>query len=249
MPSQYTDATYGDRIAGIYDEWYADRFTDDTTAAVAFLRTLAGPGPVLELGVGTGRVALPLAETGLEVHGIDASEAMVARLREKPGGEAIQVRMDTFADFSLGRSFPLVYVVFNTFFALLSQDEQVSCFQAVARHLTPDGAFLMQAFVPDVSRFDAQNQRTSVDSVGVDQVVLETSIHDPVAQRTDAQHVVISDRSVRLYPVRIRYAYVPELDLMARLAGLRLRERWGGWNREPFPAKTWTHVSVWVRVD
>ena len=139
----------------------------------------------------------------------------------------------------------MIYVVFNTFFALLTQDEQVSCFQAVARHLSDGGVFVMQAFVPDTSRFDSHQQRVSVETVGVDEVTLETSSHDPVAQRTDSHHVVIREDGIRMYPVRIRYAYVSELDLMARLAGLRLKERWAGWGREPFPSPTWTHVSVW----
>ena len=142
--------------------------------------------------------------------------------------------------------FGLVYVVFNTFFGLLTQEEQVSCFEAVARHLTPGGLFVMQAFVPDVRRFDDHEQRVAAESVGVDEVALETSTHDPFAQRTDSAYVVIRDGSVRMYPVRIRYAYVSELDLMARLAGMRLKDRWANWNREPYPSRRWTHVSVWI---
>lgn len=245
MGDDYTTATYGDSIAEIYDERYLETFAEDTSKAVSFLKELAGDGLALELGIGTGRVALPLAQAGVEVHGIDASDAMLAQLRAKPGGEGIPVTAGSFADFSLQTRFRLVYVVFNTFFGLLTQDEQVSCFEAVARHLTPDGAFAMQAFVPDVTRFDVHNQRVAAESVGTDEVTLETSTHDPFAQRTDSAYVVIRDGKVRLYPVRIRYAYVSELDLMARLAGLRLRERWAGWDREPYPARSWTHVSVW----
>jgi SAM-dependent methyltransferase len=247
MDDDYTDATYGDRIAGIYDERYMESFEADTAGAVAFLRPLAGDGPALELGIGTGRVAIPLAAEGIEVRGIDASEAMVAKLHAKPGGDAVHVTIGSFADFSLEARFPLVYVVFNTFFGLLTQDQQVSCFGSVARHLAPGGAFVMQAFVPDVTRFDSHNQRTSVESVGVDEVRLETSSHDPFAQRTDSQYVVIKDGDVHIYPVRVRYAYPSELDLMARLAGLRLRERWSDWDRSPYPARNWTHVSVWER--
>jgi SAM-dependent methyltransferase len=241
----YTDATYGERIAYIYDERYRDAFAEDTAAAVAFLKDLAGDGPALELGIGTGRIALPLADAGVEVHGIDASEAMLAKLREKPGGAAIPTTVGSFADFSFPIRFRLAYVVFNTFFGLLTQDEQVSCFEAVARHLTPDGAFVMQAFVPDVTRFDVHNQRVSTDSVRADEISLEVSEHDPFGQRTTSAHVLIRDGSVRMFPVRIRYAYVSELDLMARIAGLRLRERWSGWDREPYPSRSWTHVSVW----
>lgn len=246
---EYADATYGDRIAEIYDERYAASFAEDTTGAVSFLKELAGDGPALELGIGTGRVALPLAEAGVEVHGIDASEAMLAKLKAKPGSDRIPVTVGSFADFSLPTPFRLVYVVFNTFFGLLTQDEQVSSFEAVARHLKPDGVFAMQAFVPDVTRFDAHNQRVAAESVGIDEIMLETSNHDPFAQRTDSAYVRISDSSVRMYPVRIRYAYVSELDLMARLAGLRLRERWGNWDRQPYPSRSWTHVSVWEQLD
>lgn len=245
----YTHSTYGDRIAGIYDERYAASFAADTAGAVSFLGELAGEGPALELGIGTGRVALPLAEAGVEVHGIDASEAMLAKLKAKPGSDRIRVTVGSFADFSLQVRFRLVYVVFNTFFGLLTQEEQVSSFEAVARHLKPDGVFAMQAFVPDVTRFDAHNQRVAAESVGIDEVTLETSNHDPFAQRTDSAYVRISDSSVRMYPVRIRYAYVSELDLMARLAGLRLRERYADWDHQSYPSRSWTHVSVWGRVD
>lgn len=245
MVDDYTEATYGEKIADIYDERYLKTFAKDTADAVSYLKSLAAEGPALELGIGTGRIALPLAEAGVKVHGIDTSRAMVSKLRSKPGGEDTPVTMGSFADFSLTTRFTLIYVVFNTFFGLLTQDEQVSCFQAVARHLRPEGAFAMQAFVPDVTRFDVHNQRVAADSVGSEEISLEVSSHDPFAQRTDSAHVVIQDGSVRMYPVRIRYAYVSELDLMARLAGLRLRERWGGWDHEPYPSRSGTHVSVW----
>ncbi|MEP7060641.1 MAG: class I SAM-dependent methyltransferase [Actinomycetota bacterium] len=224
---------------------YAAAFEGDTAKAVEFLRQLAGDGPTLELGIGTGRVATPLAEAGIEVHGMDASETMVAKMRAKQGGEHIPVTIGSFADFALESRFGLIYVVFNTFFGLLTQEEQVSCFEAVARHLKPGGAFVMQAFVPDVRRFDEHEQRVAAESIGIDEVVLETSTHDPFAQRTDSAYVVIRDGGVRMYPVRIRYAYVSELDLMARLAGMRLQDRWANWDRDPYPSKKWTHVSVW----
>jgi SAM-dependent methyltransferase len=245
MPEEYTDATYGDRIADIYDVRYLEPLAEDTADAVSFLKALAGDGPALELGIGTGRVAIPLAETGVDVHGLDASEAMAAKLRSKPHGDGIPITIGSFADFSLETRFPLVYVVFNTFFSLLTQDEQVSSFASVARHLAPSGAFVMQAFVPDVTRFESQQQRVAVESVGIDEITLEMSSHDISAQRTDSQYVLLRQGDVRLFPVRIRYAHVPELDLMARLAGLRLRERWASWRREPFPSVQWSHVSVW----
>lgn len=245
MSDEYMDATYGDRIADIYDARYLAPLAEDTADAVSFLKTLAGGGPALELGIGTGRVAIPLAEAGVEVHGIDASEAMVQKLRSKGGGDRVDVTIGSFAEFSFDIRFPLVYVVFNTFFGLLTQEEQVSSFAAVARHLTPGGAFAMQAFVPDATRFESGQQRVAVESVGIDEITLEMSSHDAVAQRTDSQFVLLRQGDVRLFPVRIRYAYVSELDLMARLAGLRLRERWATWRRDPFPSAAWSHVSVW----
>jgi SAM-dependent methyltransferase len=249
MPEEYTDATYGDRIAEIYDVRYLESLAADTADAVSFLKALAEEGPALELGIGTGRVAIPLTEAGVDVHGVETSDAMVSKLRAKPGGDGIDITIGSFADFSLETRFPLVYVVFNTFFSLLTQDEQVSSFEAVARHLTAGGAFVMQAFVPDVTRFEGQHQRVAVESVGIDEITLEMSSHDAVAQRTDSQYVLLRQGDVRLFPVRIRYAYVSELDLMARLAGLRLRERWATWKREPFPSASWSHISVWELVD
>jgi SAM-dependent methyltransferase len=247
VADEYSGSTYGDRIADVYDARYVEPFAEDTDQAVAFLKEVAAGRPVLELGVGTGRVAVPLSEGGLEVHGIDTSEAMLDKMRAKRGGDRVRTTVGSFADFSLPTKFGVIYVVFNTFFGLLTQEEQVSCFEAVARHLREDGLFVMQAFVPDVTRFDVHNQRVSVESVGVDEVTLETSTHDPFAQRTDSAYVVISEGRAQTYPVRIRYAYPSELDLMARLAGLTLRERWADWDRQAYPSRTWTHVSVWER--
>jgi SAM-dependent methyltransferase len=241
----YGPSTYGDRIAEVYDEIYpVVPSAPDVATTVHFLAALAGPGPALELGIGTGRVAIPLAAAGVEVHGIDASDAMVERLRAKPGSEAIPVTIGDFRDFSLDTAFSTIYVPFNTFFGLLSQDDQVTCFRTVARHLTPDGVFVMEAFVPDLARFD-RGQRVSAIRVESDGVSLDVSIYDPAAQVNDTQHVVIREDGIRLYPVRIRFAFVPELDLMAQLAGLRLRERWADWDRTPFSGTSGKHISVW----
>ena len=247
VTEDYTAPTYGDRIADVYDDRYEELFAEDTARAVTFLRELAGDGPALELGIGTGRIAIPLSDAGVEVHGIEASEAMLAVMRAKAGGARLATTVGSFADFSLPSTFGLIYAVFSTFFVLLSQEEQLSCFRAVARHLSPDGVFAMQAFVPDPSRFDKDGQRVSVEWMDLDEVSLEASTHDPFAQRTESAQIVIRDGSVRMHPVRIRYAYPSELDLMARLAGLRLRERWAGWEREPYPSGNWMHVSVWER--
>jgi SAM-dependent methyltransferase len=239
---RYDATTYGERAAGVYDDWYGEY----SEAMIDRLAELAQSGPALELGIGTGRVALPLRERGVAVHGIDASEAMVARLRQKPGGAAIPVTMGDFGRVAVEGRFALVYVVFNTFFALLSQEDQVCCFQAVAEHLTPEGVFVLQAFVPDVGRFD-RGQRVSVTRVDNDAVHLECSRHDPVNQRVTSHHVVMTPAGVQLYPVQVRFSWPSELDLMARLAGLRLRHRWGDWDRQPFTAASKSHVSVYER--
>ena len=242
---EYGPSTYGDRWAGIYDEW-GGGLPLDTEQSVECLAGLAGSGPVLELAIGTGRVSLPLAERGLEVHGVDASEAMVARLREKPGGDRIPVAIGDFADVPVEGRFSLVFVVFNTFFGLLTQDDQARCFANVAEHLTDDGVFVLEAFVPDLSRFD-RGQRVSTLEVELGEVVLHADVHQLVEQVVFSQHVVIREDGLRFYPVKIRYAWPSELDLMARLAGLELRDRWGGWRREPFSAQSTRHISVYGR--
>lgn len=231
--SEYTAATYGERIAGIYDEWYGDC----NPAMFDRLAELAGPGPALELGIGTGRVALLLQQRGVDVRGVDASEAMVVRLREKPEGATIPVVIGSFAELPddprIAGPFTLAYVVFNTLFALLTQEEQVQCFQGVAQRLKPGGVFLLEAFVPDLTRFQ-RDQTVQATRVTTDGVTLDISRHDPVTQQITSQHVVLAEAGVRLYPVQIRYVWPSEMDLMARLAGLSLRERWGDWNRAPF---------------
>jgi SAM-dependent methyltransferase len=227
----YRPETYGDRIADLYDRMVATM--PDPVDCVDRLAELAGAGPALELGIGTGRVALPLAARGVEVHGIDASAAMVERLRAKPGGEAIPVTMGDFADLPVAGSFTLVYAVFNTFFSLLTQDDQVRCFQAVADRLAPEGAFALELFVPDPT-MHAGGQSIRTQHLGLDLVRFDLALHDPVAQRVDFQSVLLAADGARLVPGSVRYAWPAELDLMARLAGLRLRERWGGWRREPY---------------
>jgi SAM-dependent methyltransferase len=241
----YDESTYGERIADVYDEF----FTTPTNAldAVAFLASVAGSRRVLELGIGTGRVALPLAARGLKVSGIDSSARMVEKLREKPGGDAIPVALGNFVDVKVPGQFSLIYVVFSTFFGLFTQEDQIRCFDRVARHLTDDGVFVLEAFVPDVSRFD-RGQRTSTIYLDTDTAVIDSAKHDPVTQRVHAAHMIVSEEGNRLYPVQLRYAWPSELDLMARLAGMRLRERWGGWRRELFTALSPLHVSVYEKV-
>ena len=240
----YGPATYGDHIADMYDDRYSKR---DPEAEVSRLAALAGAGPVLELGIGTGRTAVPLAARGIPVHGVDASEAMVAQMRGRTGGESIPVSIgDMRAVAAPGDGYSLAYVVFNTFFCLTDQDAQVECFANVARRLAPGGRFLIEAFVPDLDRFDG-GQRTSAVSLTVDSVDIDVSMHDPVEQRVEVQHVLIRESGIRLLPLKLRYAFPSELDLMARLAGLTLESREGGWAGEPFTAASMMHVSVWSK--
>ena len=240
MNEQYHESTYGDRVAEIYDEWHPAAPAE----MVAALKDLTGTGPALELGIGTGRIALPLAAQGLEIHGVDASEAMVAKLRAKPGGDRIPVRVGNFVEVGANGNYSLIFVVFNTFFALRSQEEQVQCFANVAQRLRPGGLFLIEAFVPDLTRL-TRGQIIQATQVGVDEVKLEASRHDPLTQRMFSQHVLITEKGVKLYPVQVRYAWPAELDLMARLAGMRLRERWGDWQRDPFTAASTHHISIY----
>ena len=239
----YDASTYGDHIAEKYDAWYSSL---EIRAVVDRIAELAREGPVLELGIGTGRIALPLQENGVEVHGIDASENMVARLCEKPGGDRIPVTIGDFADLGVEGEYSVIYIPFNTIFALLTQEDQLRCFRNVATRLTDEGVFVFDAFVPDLSRFD-RNQRIGVEAHDPDAVRMETSVHDPVTQTVTSRHIVITEKGTRFYPLKIRYAWPSELDLMALLAGLRLRHRWGDWHGEPFSANSTSHVSVYER--
>lgn len=240
----YDASTYGDRIAPIYDELYQELFDVEGTADL--LAELAQGGPALELAIGTGRIALPLIERGIEVHGVDISEAMVGKLRAKPGGADVPVTMGNFADVPVYGEYPLVYLVFNTLFALTTQEEQVRCFANVAEHLTAGGVFVVECFWPDIARFD-RHQRIGVDRITRNSVELETTRHDPVNQRSESLHVVIKESGNELYPVVVRYAYPAELDLMARLAGLRLLDRFGGWRKQPFTSDSMSHVSIYQK--
>jgi SAM-dependent methyltransferase len=240
-PDQYGPETYGDRIAEVYDDLMP---VDDQDDAAAFLAGLAGEGPALELGIGTGRVALPLAAHGVEVHGVDASEAMIAKLRAKPGGADIPVTVTDMASLDdVGGDYSLVYVLFNTFFAVLTQDDQVRCFEQVAERLRPGGSFVVQAFAPDPNLL-RQASQVIVRDVGTDRVHLIATTRDLLGQMVSSTHVIIDGQGTRLYPVVLRYAWPSELDLMARIAGLRLDERWGDWARAR-PTATGSLVSVY----
>jgi SAM-dependent methyltransferase len=235
--------SFGADVAGMYD----DEPRGDEGAAVAFLEALAADGSALELAIGTGRIALPLAARGIRVDGIDLSPAMVARLRAKPGGDQMAVTMGDFADVPVPGTYRLVYVVFNTLFNLLTQDDQVRCFENVAAHLTADGSFVIEAGTPAVLYRLDNDQYVEAEAIEVDQVRLDVLRHDPATQMLDESHVTLSRGGIRLNPVMQRYSWPSELDLMGRIAGLRLKERWGGWDRRPYTSRSRTVVSVYGR--
>ena len=239
--TQYTESTYGDSIAGVYDHFFHDVDPD----LIPTLAELARGGRALEFGIGTGRIALPLQAAGVKVNGIDTSPAMVAQLRAKPGGETIPVTMGSFADVDVEGQFELIFAVFTTFFALPTQAEQVRCFANVARHLAPDGVFVIEAFVPDVARYSAGRQSVRLISMDAQSVRLNAAQLDPVNQRIIAQQIHLGPQGIQMYPAQLRYAWPPELDLMAQLAGLQLLHRWGSWHRGPFTADSTRHISVY----
>jgi SAM-dependent methyltransferase len=237
----YGAATYGDGIADVYDEWHAH--PDDTDAAVERLAALAGGGRVLELGVGTGRLALPLAARGVAIEGVDASAAMAARLRAKPGGEAIPVTVGDMATDLPAGPFRLIFAAFNTFFAMLTADAQRSGFRAAAGQLEPDGRLLIEAFVPATVE---AGSRVEVKRLAVDRVVLMVSVDEPDEQRAAGHLVELSAAAgVRLRPWAIRYAAPDELDAMAADAGLVLCERWADWTGSEFGPDSAGHVSLY----
>jgi len=216
----------------------------DEEETVAFLAGLAGGGEALELAVGTGRIALPLVKAGVRVDGIELSKDMVDRMREKPGGDQVEVVMGDMSRVTTGRSYGLVYLVFNTIGNLLTQDDQVRCFENAARHLTDDGVFVVECRVPTAPARPG-HQFIDVEELELDRVELGVSRYDPLTQILDVNHVHLGADGLGFSPIRLRLAYPPEFDLMARIAGLRLRDRWGGWNGEPFTAASWRHISVY----
>jgi SAM-dependent methyltransferase len=211
---------------------------------VDLLAELAGDGRALEFAIGTGRIALPLAERGVPVAGFDNSEAMLARLREKPGAERIEASVGDMAATRLDGEFSLVYLVFNTIFNLVTQDGQVACFENAAAHLPSGGRFVIEARVPELQRLPLGQ---TVLPWRADPSGMSYYVYDVVTQRLSGQHYLFVDGGVEPSPTEMRYAWPSELDLMARLAGMRLQDRWGGWQREPFTALSPAHVSVYVK--
>jgi len=241
MPTDH----FGEPVAARYDESSSDMFTPAVIEpTVDFLAGLAGDGAALELGIGTGRIALPLSQRGVRVHGIDLSEAMVARLLAKPGAERIGVTIGDFATTTVDGRFSLAYLVFNTIQNLTSQDEQVACFQNVAAHLEPGGCFVIETGVPNLRRLPPGE---TVRAFAVSPTYLGFDEFDVAAQGLISHHYTLVDGGLELHSVPFRYVWPSELDLMARIAGMRLRERWSGWQREPFTSESTKHVSVWEK--
>ena len=237
------DGYFGERVAATYDETAEVYRPGAADAAAEVLAGLAGGGRALELGIGTGRIALPLARRGVDVHGIDLSRAMVARLRAKPGGDAIGVTIGDFATTRVDGGFSLVYLVFNTIMNLTTQDAQVACFRNAAAHLEPGGCFVIEQRVPELRRLPP-GQDILPWQVSQERIVFYS--YDVATQAMRGHYVDLTDGG-EYSTIQFRYVWPAELDLMARLAGLRLRERWGGWAREPFTGDSSQHVSVWEK--
>ncbi|MFE6623332.1 class I SAM-dependent DNA methyltransferase [Streptomyces sp. NPDC057740] len=239
------DGYFGEDVAADYDDDTADMSRPDAVApAVDLLAELAGDGAALEFGVGTGRIALPLAGRGVPVHGVDLSRAMVKRLRAKPGGDAIGVTIGDFATTRVTGEFALAYLVFNTINNLTTQDAQVDCFRNAAIHLRPGGCFVVEVGVPELRRLPP-GQSAVPFHISDTRWAFDT--YDPATQAMSSNYVTIVDGRAEHSSIPFRYVWPAELDLMARLAGLRLRDRWENWKREPFTGESRAHVSVWEK--
>ena len=239
------DGYFDERVAARYDDSEAEMFEAEVIDPVVdVLVELAGSGRALELGIGTGRIALPLARRGVSVHGIDLSKAMVARLRAKRDGEDIGVTIGDFATTTVDGSFSLAYLVFNTIMNLTTQAAQVACFRNAAAHLEPGGCFVIEVTIPDLRRLPPGETfhvfNASENHWGIDEYEVAT-------QGLTSHHFETVDGTVEPSSIPFRYAWPSELDLMAQLAGMRLRSRWGGWKREPFTSESTKHVSVWEK--
>jgi SAM-dependent methyltransferase len=236
---------FGERVAADFDERYADKATPEVVdPMVDFIAELAGDGAALELGVGTGRIALPLAQRGVPVHGIDLSEAMIARLREKPGAELVEATVGDFATTKVEGTFSVAYLVANTIMNLTTQDGQVACFCNVAEHLEPGGCFVIEVLVPGLQRLPPGERfqlfAVEPNHLGFDEI-------DVVTQSLVSHHYWVDGDKVEVFAPPFRYVWPSELDLMARIADMALRERWAGWQREPFTSESAKHVSVWAK--
>jgi len=241
----HEDGYFDERVAARYDETYAHQFDPKAVDPVVdLLVELAGTGRALELGVGTGRVALPLARRGVPVHGIELSRAMAARLKAKPDADAVAITIGDFSTATVNGTFRVAYVLVNTIMNLTTQEAQVACFRNVAAHLEPGGCFVVEVLVPELQRlppgethrvFSAEERHWGIDQF------------DVARQGLISHHFLELDGSLERRSIPFRYVWPSELDLMAQLAGMRLRDRWSGWDREPFTSDSTKHVSVWEK--
>ena len=239
------DGYFGERVAAAYDESESDMFGPGAVdAAVDVLAGLASGGRALELGIGTGRIALPLSRRGVPVHGIDLSRAMVARLRAKPGGAAIGVTIGDFATTRVDGTFAVAYLVFNTIMNLTTQEAQVACFRNVAAQLEPGGRFVIEVMVPDLRRLPPGQNAVPFH---ISPTRWAFDIYDVATQAMSSNYIELAGGRGEYTSIPFRYVWPAELDLMAQLAGLRLRERWDGWTREPFTSESRQHVSIWQK--
>jgi SAM-dependent methyltransferase len=237
---------FDDRIAERYESYWAEQFEPAVVdPVVSFLAALANAGDALELGIGTGRVALPLTKRGVRVHGVELSAAMVAQLRTKPGAESIGVTIGDFANTKVDGKFRLVYLVRNTIMNLTTQDEQVECFRNVSAHLEPGGCFVVEVMVPALRQLPPGETvrafTVTPTHLGFDEYV------DLPAQVSISHHYWVVDGQLETFSAPFRYVWPSELDLMARIAGMRFRERWSDWSRQPFTSDSTSHVSVWEK--
>lgn len=241
MPTDH----FGERVAERYDASTAEMFEPAVVeATVCFLADLARDGAALELGIGTGRIAVPLSQRGVRVHGIDLSSAMVSKLRAKPGAERITVTLGDFATTAVAGTFKVAYLLFNTIMNLTKQDEQVACFRNVASHLEPGGCFVVEVSIPDLQRLPPGE---TVRPFTVSPTRLGFDEYEVASQGLTSHHYTVEDGRLDVASVPFRYVWPSELDLMARLAGMTMRERWSGWEHEPFTSDSTKHVSVWER--
>jgi SAM-dependent methyltransferase len=239
------DGYFDERVAARYDESSAEMFDASVVDPVVdLLVELARGGRVLELGIGTGRIALALAQRGVHVHGIEMSKAMIARLRAKPGGEGIGVTIGDFATTRVDGTFSLAYLVFNTILNLTTQAAQVACFHNIAAHLEPGGCFVIEAGIPELQRLPAGE---TIRAFHVSETKWGLDEYDVATQSLTSHHFEIVDGTLERLSIPFRYVWPSELDLMAQLAGMKLRDRWGGWKREPFTSDSRAHISIWAK--
>jgi len=236
---------FDERIAKSYEAKWPETFDPEVVEpAVAFLADLAGKGAALELGIGTGRIALPLSQRGVRVYGIELSPDMVAQLKAKPGADTIAVTVGDFATTRVEETFKLAYLVRNTITNLTTQDAQVKCFRNVATHLEPGGCFVIENYIPELQRLPPGE---TIHAFEVTPTHLGFEEYDVATQIAYSHHYWVADGKLETFSAPFRYVWPSELDLMARLAGMTLRERWSGWKREPFTSESRSHISVWEK--